>query len=121
MPDYRHPRDDRGGRSGKTRQRAPRSLDDPCAWCGGTAFPRLASDVDVPQLADDIAKVATAVVRELMDAEQDASSGPVHGDLTPYNPLWNDRGLTGILDGGAAGFGGPAVDMPASSRPLAPT
>jgi aminoglycoside phosphotransferase (APT) family kinase protein len=60
-------------------------------------------EVVVPQLAADIAAVATAAVRDLLEAEQAAPSGPVHGDLTPCDLLCHNGVVTGIIDWDAAG------------------
>lgn len=81
------------------------------SWCGGESFARLVADVVSRELPSDAAAVALRVVDQLLDAEAQAPTGPVHGDLTPFNVRWDGDAAIGLLDWDFAANGDPALDI----------
>jgi aminoglycoside phosphotransferase (APT) family kinase protein len=80
-------------------------------FCGGSQFPELVERVISPSLPAELRTVASAVVRDLLDAEAGCPTGPIHGDLTPFNIMWNGDDPVGVLDWDFCALGDVALDI----------
>ncbi len=92
-------------------ERLAGDLPPPRSWCGGTFWPQIVHRRLRQHLPAAAATRAAAVVRDVIDAEQLAAPGLVHGDLGLHNVLWDAGRLIGVIDLDHACWGDPAMDV----------
>jgi hypothetical protein len=97
-------------------------LPPPRAWCGGSDFPQWVTERLLPLLPDEVVREAAHdAVQAMLEAEQTAGIGIVHGDLGLHNIFWEadacqgERAslgrITALIDVDHAAAGDPAIDV----------
>jgi Ser/Thr protein kinase RdoA (MazF antagonist) len=77
-------------------------------WCGGPDWPAIVRSL-LPELPESLQPAAESAVQDVLGLESKPCVS--HGDLTPYNLRWSDRGGLAVIDWDHVSNGGTAIDV----------